>query len=73
MVDGRVAAMGHPSEVVNRYVGLVLERQEQPAAERDRRRAGSFRHGDGASRVIVALTCWMRTAHRRAIFNRENR
>ncbi|PYT18491.1 MAG: ABC transporter ATP-binding protein, partial [Acidobacteria bacterium] len=30
MVDGRVAAYGAPSDVVNRYVGLVLER-EQPA------------------------------------------
>ena len=29
MLDGRVAAYGRPSEVVNRYVGLVLERQER--------------------------------------------
>src|SRR5205809_1353439 len=28
MVDGRVAAYGAPSEVVNRYVGMVLERQD---------------------------------------------
>src|SRR5271166_1392764 len=27
LLDGRVAAYGAPSEVVNRYVGLVLERQ----------------------------------------------
>ena len=51
MVDGRVAACGAPSEVVNRYVGLVLEReQQQPAAEETP--AGTYRHGDGASRVI---------------------
>src|SRR5690606_15932304 len=31
MVDGQVAAYGAPSEVVNRYVGLVLERQEREA------------------------------------------
>jgi lipopolysaccharide transport system ATP-binding protein len=50
MVDGRVAAYGSPSEVVNRYVGLVLERQgrEQPARETSQ----AFRHGDGASRVL---------------------
>ncbi len=53
MLDGRVAAYGHPSEVVNRYVGLVLERQ---AREEDRGElvtgvGASYRHGDGASRV----------------------
>lgn len=52
LLEGRVAAYGHPSEVVNRYVGLVLERQareESPAAAQAS--GGSFRHGDGASRV----------------------
>src|SRR5215831_15447664 len=51
MLDGRVAACGSPSEVVNRYVGLVLER----ADDVDRSSApmvGSYRHGDGASRVL---------------------
>jgi len=53
MVDGRVAAYGNPSEVVNRYVGLVLERQqsEEPERATDARVKGSYRHGDGASRV----------------------
>jgi lipopolysaccharide transport system ATP-binding protein len=62
MVDGRVAAFGNPSEVVNRYVGLVLERQEHDRHEHDRQgdrhsernepaAATSYRHGDGASRV----------------------
>ncbi|MEP7352999.1 MAG: ABC transporter ATP-binding protein [Acidobacteriota bacterium] len=62
LVDGRVAAYGPPSEVVNRYVGLVLERQEAerlgqeklsegvPQADRSGP-SGSFRHGDGASRI----------------------
>ncbi|HLX44657.1 MAG TPA: ABC transporter ATP-binding protein, partial [Bryobacteraceae bacterium] len=49
MVNGRVEALGSPSEVVNRYVGLVLER-DQPRRE-EARVGGSFRHGDGASRV----------------------
>ncbi|MEO8097844.1 MAG: ABC transporter ATP-binding protein [Acidobacteriota bacterium] len=53
MVDGRVAAYGAPSEVVNRYVGLVLERQQRDgSAEADA--SSSFRHGDGASRVVDA-------------------
>lgn len=50
MVDGRVAAYGAPSDVVNRYVGMVLERQPQVRAGG---LSGSFRHGDGASRVLA--------------------
>jgi lipopolysaccharide transport system ATP-binding protein len=55
MIDGRVAAFGHPSEVVNRYVGLVLERQErdQPAHPLPKP-GGSFRHGDGSSEILSA-------------------
>src|SRR5579872_1217453 len=53
MVDGRVAAYGLPNEVVNRYVGLVLERQEREQPKADRReQAGS--NGSDASRVIDA-------------------
>jgi lipopolysaccharide transport system ATP-binding protein len=56
MVDGRVAAYGSPSEVVNRYVGLVLEREHQQQPQAEETPAGTFRHGDGASRVTeVAL------------------
>lgn len=55
LVDGRIASYGNPSEVVNRYVGLVLERQERDQAAP----AAGFsqsRHGDGASKVVdVAL------------------
>jgi lipopolysaccharide transport system ATP-binding protein len=51
MVGGRVAICGSPADVVNRYVGLVLER-EQPKHEQDGR--GGYRHGDGASRVLSA-------------------
>ena len=57
MVDGRVAAYGNPSDVVNRYVGMVLERQEHEP-DWSPPNSGSFRHGDGASRVVdVALLC----------------
>lgn len=54
MLDGRVAATGSPSEVVNRYVGLVLERQEHEQPERYHARGSIHRHGDGASRVLEA-------------------
>lgn len=52
MLNGRVAAYGTPSEVVNRYVGHVLEREQGGQREI----GGTHRHGDGASRVLeVAL------------------
>jgi lipopolysaccharide transport system ATP-binding protein len=55
MLDGRVAAYGTPSEVVNRYVGVVLERQEREGRLRVEPKAseagGTHRHGDGASRI----------------------
>jgi ABC-type polysaccharide/polyol phosphate transport system ATPase subunit len=54
MLNGEVAAEGSPKDVVNRYVGHVLERQQE--RERLVEEAGSnvrssFRHGDGASRI----------------------
>jgi lipopolysaccharide transport system ATP-binding protein len=52
MIDGRVAACGRPSEVVNRYVGMVLEREQGPREETQT--SETFRHGDGASRVVSA-------------------
>ena len=52
MLNGEVAAYGSPAEVVNRYVGLVLERQSTEQPEREI--AGSFRHGDGASTILNA-------------------
>ena len=47
MLHGEVAAVGKPSDIVNRYVGLVHELQlrDTPAE------AGSYRHGDGTSRI----------------------
>jgi len=53
LVNGRLEAYGVPNDVVNRYVGLVLERESrEPSAKEDR--AGSFHHGDGASRITKA-------------------
>lgn len=48
MVDGRVAELGSPKDVVNRYVGLVLDREQN---QREQTAGGTFRHGDGASRI----------------------
>lgn len=52
MLDGRIEAEGSPNDVVNRYVGLVVERQKR--SPEDDGRSGltsSFRHGDGASEM----------------------
>jgi lipopolysaccharide transport system ATP-binding protein len=52
LVNGRLEACGSPSEVVNRYVGLVLERESRE--DPDPEPAGTHRHGDGASRILQA-------------------
>ena len=49
LLNGRMAVQGEPKDVINRYIGLVLERQA-PEAREERVRA-SFRHGDGASEI----------------------
>jgi ABC-type molybdate transport system ATPase subunit len=54
MLEGRVAAEGSPSDVVNRYVGHVLEREKNGAPAQPEAFRTSFRHGDGASRIIAA-------------------
>ncbi len=53
LVNGRVVAEGSPKDVVNRYVGLVVERQKRPPdGDGEARLASSFRHGDGASEIL---------------------
>jgi lipopolysaccharide transport system ATP-binding protein len=55
MLKGEVAAEGSPKDVVNRYVGHVLQRQQEREQLTDGTpqgaQRGSFRHGDGASRI----------------------
>ncbi len=55
MLNGQIAAEGEPKDVVNRYVGFVLERENadvKPETEPDHKLRPSFRHGDGASRIV---------------------
>ena len=47
MLHGEIVAMGKPSDIVNRYVGLVHELHLREAPEE----GGSYRHGDGTSRI----------------------
>jgi lipopolysaccharide transport system ATP-binding protein len=49
LLGGQIAAEGKPADVINRYIGLVLEKQVAPP--REERVRSSFRHGDGASEI----------------------
>ncbi len=55
MLGGRIIAEGKPNDVVNRYVGLVHDRQLQEGrwggGAGEGALSGSFRHGDGVSRI----------------------
>jgi ABC-type polysaccharide/polyol phosphate transport system ATPase subunit len=54
LVGGRVEVLGAPSDVVNRYIGLVLERGEKTPDKdgQSHRLEGSHHHGDGSSRIL---------------------
>jgi ABC-type polysaccharide/polyol phosphate transport system ATPase subunit len=51
LLNGRIEAQGTPNDVINRYIGVVLERQQTRNKKEDRVR-GSFRHGDGTSEIV---------------------
>jgi ABC-type polysaccharide/polyol phosphate transport system ATPase subunit len=52
LLNGRMEAQGAPSDVINRYIGLVLEKQ-QARQEKQHRFEASFRHGDGVSEILT--------------------
>ncbi len=63
MLDGRIVMQGAPKDAVNQYVGFVLDRErsgkeqsagllEESVVASSISNKTSFRHGDGASRVI---------------------
>jgi lipopolysaccharide transport system ATP-binding protein len=52
LVGGRIHAQGEPNQVINQYIGLVLEKQRtEREPERTKLTAG-FRHGDLTSEVL---------------------
>src|SRR5580704_4329513 len=51
LLNGRIEAQGAPSDVINRYIGLVLEKQ-QARQNKEQRFAASYRHGDGSSEIL---------------------
>jgi homopolymeric O-antigen transport system ATP-binding protein len=51
LLNGRIEAQGAPRDVINRYIGLVLEKQ-QAQQERLERFGASHRHGDATSEIL---------------------
>ncbi|MCU1263461.1 MAG: transporter related [Bryobacterales bacterium] len=60
LLKGRVQAAGEPTHVINRYIGMVLEKQQDFDRKEDERAArlpSSHRHGDRSSEILaVTLT-----------------
>jgi lipopolysaccharide transport system ATP-binding protein len=54
LLNGEIQAIGSPKDVIDRYIGMVLERQKSDREKSDRasRLRASFRHGDGSSEVL---------------------
>jgi lipopolysaccharide transport system ATP-binding protein len=54
LLNGEIQAIGSPKDVIDRYIGIVLERQKSDREKSHRSTAlhSSFRHGDGSSEVI---------------------
>jgi ABC-type polysaccharide/polyol phosphate transport system ATPase subunit len=51
LLHGRMEAEGTPSDVINRYIGLVLEKQ-QSQQQKQERFGASYLHGDGVSEIL---------------------
>ncbi|PYT32099.1 MAG: ABC transporter ATP-binding protein [Acidobacteria bacterium] len=51
LVGGHIHAQGEPNQVINQYIGLVLEKQRAEVEPRSKLTAG-FRHGDLTSEVL---------------------
>lgn len=56
LLNGQIAAEGEPRRVIDKYIGLVLERQKAFQVSRGAKLAATNRHGDGSSEIVdVAL------------------
>jgi ABC-type Fe3+/spermidine/putrescine transport system ATPase subunit len=54
LLNGKIEAIGSPKDVIDRYIGMVLERQksDREKSQRSSSLRSSFRHGDGSSEVL---------------------
>ncbi|MFN0167676.1 MAG: ABC transporter ATP-binding protein [Bryobacteraceae bacterium] len=51
LMNGAIESRGVPKDVINHYIGLVLERQRREDSDPVRPGFGSHRHGDGSAEV----------------------
>jgi lipopolysaccharide transport system ATP-binding protein len=53
LVGGRIHAQGDPNQVINQYIGLVLEKQRADAEPQEAGQlTAGFRHGDRTSEIL---------------------
>jgi ABC-type polysaccharide/polyol phosphate transport system ATPase subunit len=53
LLNGRIEAEGDPKHVIDKYIGIVLERQKAfEQSDKRSRLAASSRHGDGSSEIL---------------------
>ena len=54
LLNGEIQAIGAPKDVIDRYIGMVLERQksDRDKLQQSTKLRASFRHGDGSSEVV---------------------
>jgi lipopolysaccharide transport system ATP-binding protein len=54
LLNGEIQAIGSPKDVIDRYIGMVLERQksDREKSQGSTKLRSSFRHGDGSSEVL---------------------
>ena len=53
LLNGRIEAEGEPKHVIDKYIGVVLERQKAfEQADRRAHPAATNRHGDGSSEIV---------------------
>lgn len=57
LVNGQIVSDGEASSVINRYIGLVLDRQhrEEFPERTGSKLSSSFRHGEGSSEILDIL------------------
>ena len=54
LLNGRMEAEGEPKHVIDKYIGVVLERQKAFDQDQPSKLASTFRHGDGTSQIVDA-------------------
>ncbi len=52
LLNGKIEAQGEPRHVIDKYIGVVLERQKAFDTQKGSHLSASNRHGDGSSEIL---------------------